>query len=375
MQQVWYACNKNYYKVPYKTLRWRQYIVPFVALAIVGLVAGLWAGMIRLGWHWPGSALAGHHGGLMIGGFLGTLIALERAVTLPRWALLVPLMNGISVPLWLMGAPILAQYALMAGGLGLAILCYWPIRTSGALWHYFIWVGALFYLSGILHLWYTQLYPVAFPWFMAFFLFTIVGERLELSRFLPILPWQKVLLILGLLLFFLSILLPYHASGRWVMALSLGGTGFWLLRFDMARKSLHKKGLHRFVAGNLLLGFLWLIITAGLAVYGTLATLYDAVLHSFFIGFVMAMIFAHAPIIFPGVLRLSAKPYHPILWVWTALLHGSLVLRMVGDLMSSLALRQWSGLVSGIVILGYLLSLASLIAFRQWGNRRMKPGK
>ena len=58
-------------------------IMPFVVLA---LLAALWAGLLRLGWRLPPlqPQLAGAHGPLMVVGFLGTLIALERAVALRK---------------------------------------------------------------------------------------------------------------------------------------------------------------------------------------------------------------------------------------------------------------------------------------------------
>src|SRR5574337_209294 len=70
----------------------------FLFLASLALLAALWAGLMRLGWHLsaltPSLALA--HGPLMISGFLGTLIALERAVALKqKWMYLPPLLAGL----------------------------------------------------------------------------------------------------------------------------------------------------------------------------------------------------------------------------------------------------------------------------------------
>ena len=60
-----------------------------VAVAMTALLAGLWAGLLRLGWPWPilRSTLLVNHGPLMVSGFLGTLISLERAVAVSGlWA-------------------------------------------------------------------------------------------------------------------------------------------------------------------------------------------------------------------------------------------------------------------------------------------------
>ena len=54
--------------------------------ALLLMLDGLWAGLQRMGWALPHlhPNLAALHGPLMLAGFLGTLIALERAVALPH---------------------------------------------------------------------------------------------------------------------------------------------------------------------------------------------------------------------------------------------------------------------------------------------------
>ncbi|MCC6238141.1 MAG: hypothetical protein IT299_11305 [Dehalococcoidia bacterium] len=59
--------------------------------ALVSLLLGLWAGLARIGWDLPAadSSLMLRHGGLMVVGFVGTVIAVERAVavrSLPAFA-------------------------------------------------------------------------------------------------------------------------------------------------------------------------------------------------------------------------------------------------------------------------------------------------
>jgi len=59
---------------------------PLMGLGVLGLLAAMWAGLVRLGWGLPAlrPGLPIAHGPLMISGFLGTLISLERAVALER---------------------------------------------------------------------------------------------------------------------------------------------------------------------------------------------------------------------------------------------------------------------------------------------------
>ena len=60
-----------------------------MVLAVSALLFGMWAGLIRLGWVLPvlQPPLPMLHGPLMVCGFLGTLVGLERAVgTGLKWA-------------------------------------------------------------------------------------------------------------------------------------------------------------------------------------------------------------------------------------------------------------------------------------------------
>ena len=70
----------------------RRLHLPLLILAFSALLAGLWAGLLRLGLALPslGVIPAGAHGPLMVAGFLGTLIALERAVALRQGRQLLP---------------------------------------------------------------------------------------------------------------------------------------------------------------------------------------------------------------------------------------------------------------------------------------------
>src|SRR5574339_762113 len=75
-----------------------RFPLPFFLLATLALLAALWAVLMRLGWQLPALTpfLALSHGPLMISGFLGTLITLERAVAMQKkWMYLPPLLSGL----------------------------------------------------------------------------------------------------------------------------------------------------------------------------------------------------------------------------------------------------------------------------------------
>jgi hypothetical protein len=112
-----------------------------------------------------------------------------------------------------------------------------------------------------------------------------------------------------------------------------------------------------------------LIVTALFFILGNeLVFFYDAALHSFFIGFVFSMIFSHAPIILPAILKTPIKIYRPALYVWFALLQLTLITRIVAAMTGDFELRKWSGMANGIVILLFFITVAVTL-FSERGKR------
>jgi hypothetical protein len=97
----------------------------------------------------------------------------------------------------------------------------------------------------------------------------------------------------------------------------------WLFAYDLARVTVRQSGLPRYIAVCLLSGYAWLAFGGALL---AAAVAYDAALHAIFVGFVFSMVFGHAPVILPAVLRVKL-PYHPVLYLPLALLHASLLVR------------------------------------------------
>ncbi|HEX8038872.1 MAG TPA: hypothetical protein VF490_06960, partial [Chryseosolibacter sp.] len=91
---------------------------------------------------------------------------------------------------------------------------------------------------------------------------------------------------------------------------------------------------------------------------------YDVLVHTFFLGFVFSMIFAHGPIILPGVLGIAEKPYHRILYLWLFLLHLSWITRIASDILLEFQLRMISALITALTIPAYFASIAILTITR-----------
>jgi hypothetical protein len=77
------------------------------------------------------------------------------------------------------------------------------------------------------------------------------------------------------------------------------------------------------------------------------------------------MIFGHAPLIFPSVLG-RPMAYLPAFYGPLIVLHVSLVLRVAGDLLNIVPLRQWAGLLNGVALLLFLAFTA--LALRRGRN-------
>lgn len=348
---------------------------PLMALSLVALLTGLWTGLQRLGWDLPviRPGLAAFHGPLMVAGFLGTLIGLERAVGFGRsWAYAAPLLTGLGMLALVVDLPAAIGLWCMVLGSGVVLTIFasimhqHPILYTGVMG-----LGALVWLVGNA-LWLVgwPLFAVA-PWWIGFLTLTIAGERLELSRLLQL---SSISLggfgaAVGLFLAGLIVGTVAFDAGARLSGLGLVGLALWLLYYDLARRSLHRAGLTRFIAVCMLSGYVWLGVGGLLWLwFGSLVAgpLYDAQLHALFVGFVFAMIFGHAPIIFPAVLGM-AVPFRARFYAPLVLLHLSLVLRVVGDLALWWPGRQWGGLINVVAILLFFANTGHA-AFQAWSK-------
>lgn len=346
-------------------------------MAMLALLAGLWAGLLRLGWPLPPILLQlpAQHGPLMVSGFLGTLICLERAVALSqhkngrRRYYLAPLLAGLgAVTLFLSLPPAVPRGLSTGGALGLAFIFIVIIRLQPTIDHAVMGMGALLWLVGN-GLWLAgrPVFQVV-PWWTGFLVLTIAGERLELARVLLLKQRTRVSFLVIIALFLVGLLLALVVldAGLRLAGLALLALGLWLLRFDIARRTIRQHGLPRYIAACLLPGYVWLIVGGGLwLIYGgqyIAGPIYDALLHTIFLGFVFSMIFGHAPVIIPAVLGIRVF-YSPLFYFHLALLHLSLGLRVLGDLLSWWPLRRWGGLMNEVAVVLFLLVTAVVILY------------
>ncbi|MBK7583081.1 MAG: hypothetical protein IPI67_23145 [Myxococcales bacterium] len=337
-----------------------------LVLAGVSLVAGAWAGLARIGVPLspPNANTLAAHGGLMVSGVLGTLIGLERAVALDqRWAYSAPLATGLGAVAALAGADFRLVTASFAVGSSLFVVASVVVTLRQIAVHALVMLfGAVAFATG--NLAWALGVPVArvvLLW-AAFLVLTIGGERLELSRMLA--PPASAVRALGVVVLALGV-----GSALSVVQPELGGrlTGAsfvllvaWLVRHDVARRTVRIPGLPRYAATSVLLGYVWLAVAGVMLLWLSplsAGLLYDATLHALFLGFVFSMVFGHAPIILPAVLRVEL-PYARLFYLPLALLHGSVALRIAADLAGAPYLRQVGGTLNVLTLVTFALSIA-----------------
>ncbi|RMF02456.1 MAG: hypothetical protein D6768_08215 [Chloroflexi bacterium] len=335
----------------------------------------MWAGLLRLGWPWPvlQPTLPVSHGPLMISGFLGTVIGVERAVALNRrWTYIGPLLTGVGGVLLIAGVPgLIAPLLLTAGSLMLVAVFGLILSIETARYTVVMALGALvWFIGNVLWLLGWPIYTLVYFW-AGFLILTIAGERLELGRILRYSNAVQRLFLAAVALFLLGLVasLVHYDAGVRLCGAALLGLAAWFLRFDVARYTVRKSGLTRFIAVCLLTGYGWLAVAGLLAMVSggqPGGLIYDATQHAIFVGFVMSMIFGHAPIIFPAVLGKPVQ-YSPVFYSHLALLHLSLLLRVAGDLATWLPGHQWGGLLN---VLAILLFVANTVRGVRAGARQ-----
>ncbi|MBC7596600.1 MAG: hypothetical protein H7288_22190 [Kineosporiaceae bacterium] len=345
-----------------QTLRRAIFLVP----AGVALLAGLDAALILLGVGAPvvTNRLPEVHGMLMVFGFVGTLVSLERAVALRRrLGFLAPALLGIGGLLLLAPAPLyVAKLVQLAGALAFVAI-YIPLwrrqRDDAVLIQAF---GAVLAVCALM-LWLGGVeVAVLMPWLAGFVILTIGGERLELARLaMGARAGRDFLALSAILVVAIAASLLWPLVGYPLLGVALLFLVIWLAIHDVARLTIRSTGLPRFAAGCMLAGYFWLAVAATTWLIGGAALdgpRYDTILHAVFLGFTISMIMAHASVILPAVLR-QPLPYHPYMLVPAILLHLSLVVRVwLGDAFALRTAWQIGGVLNITALLLFVLVAA-----------------
>lgn len=335
------------------------------------LLLGLDAGLLLLGLPAPLTLqrLPEVHGMLMTIGFVGALIALERAVAAGGGvAYAGPVGMALGALLTLTPAPLWVGGLAMVVGTTVLLLTYRPLWRRNHDPAVAIQALGAFLAVGACALWARGVpMPQVVPWLTGFFVLTIAGERLELARVGQLRLDQQIrrrheaqaLGLAMLLVGTVTLGTLWPAFGWPAFGILLIGVAVTFGLRDVARGTIRSTGLPRFSAACLLCAYAWLIVAGLLWLRPTMSGLrYDAVLHATFLGFVMSMVLAHAPVILPAVLR-RPLPYGPAFWGVAVLLHGSLAVRVVADLVGAESVRATAGVLNVVALLALVVTAAA----------------
>ncbi|GAB6859432.1 hypothetical protein [Microbacterium xylanilyticum] len=328
----------------------------------LALLAGLDAALLLLGLPAPvsGARLAQMHGAFMVFGFVGTLIALERASALGRWyGYLAPALLGSGTILLLIDAvPLIAAKAVVAAGMAAFTLVYIPLwrRQYDAPLLTQLLGAALGCAGAVIWLGQESMDRIL-PWLVAFLVLTIAAERVELAR-ITMGPGAGTRLLAHAWAVALALLVSVALPGLGAIALGIALLSLvaWLVRHDVARRTIRTTGATRYMAACILSGYVWLAVAGIALLFGWPrdAAAVDAVAHAVFLGYTISMIMAHATTILPAVLHVRL-PYTRAFWVPAALLQLSLVVRIwFGDMLAMSVAWRIGGVLGEIALLAFL---------------------
>ncbi|PVU81217.1 hypothetical protein DDP54_17685 [Cellulomonas sp. WB94] len=349
--------------------------IPLLLAGLVCLLAALWGGLLLLGLPVPTllATTAADHGPLMALGFLGTVISLERAVALGRgWAYAAPALAGVGGLAVLVSLPpVVGRLLLCVASIVLVVVYVVVHRIQPALHLRVMAAGAVCWYVATL-LWLTGwTLPRLVPWIAGFLVLTILGERLELARVAMLTRTSVRQFLLAAVLFGAGLVLTTMPGGATEVGVRLVGAGMvglavWGALHDVARRTVKIAGVTRFMAVCLLAGYVWLLVGGVIWLLagdlGVSVAVYDAALHAVFLGFVMSMIFGHAPVIVPAVMRVRL-PFRGWFYAHVALLHVSLLVRVVlGDALGLAAWWRAGGVGTEVAILLFLGSSITAVA-------------
>ena len=339
-------------------------------LGAVCLLAGLDAALLRVGLPSPvsGTELADLHGPLMIAGFLGTVIALERAVAArAAWAYLAPLGSALGCVLLLVGAPaLLGRAVVLAGALALCGIYVAVHRRAPSVAGDVESLGAIALALGDLQ-WLAagtsgtataRAVPAAVPLWLLFPVLTIVGERLELARVAFLGDGvEGTVRGLSALALLAACLLPVTDAAHLVLGPALLALAVVMTYYDVARRTIRASGGPRFMAASMLAGYVWLALAGVVwtltSIDGGTGAAYEIVIHCLALGYAFSMILAHAPTIVPAIVH-RRLPYHPLMWLPYALLHLGLAVRVIGLAAGVVGPWQTGGALGVAAILVFL---------------------
>lgn len=344
---------------------------PVVAAVLTVATAG-WAGLARVGLL-PSPPLAGPstwHGALMVTA-IATFIAVERAAVIRRpWVWAAPVISAAGAILLIAGADNAGALLIAASAAIIVVAMARGAAATPGIAIVLMTAGAAAWLVAALLLVTAQPLVRIVPWWSAFLVLTIAGERHELAHILR--PSRRALITFAFPVVLLAIgttlTLVDLRAGAYALGIGDIGIALWLVARDRPLAASRTHPLARFIGRTTRAAYLWLAVAGLLTVLVDVPAglLYDAELHALFVGFVLTMIFAHAPIVLPAILG-GMVEFRAVIYAPLALLTLSVAVRVASDVAGDA-----DGRALGAAGIGIALPLFAAVMASSFRARRVQ---
>ncbi len=319
--------------------------VALLLMSGVGLLLGAYTGLGRSG-STHRLLQSDIHGVVMVLGFLGLVIALERATVLgTRLGYVAPAFTAASTLLLATPLPRMVAGILLALAGILVALSYARDLRRFAIHEVTLGAGAISWTAAAV-LWTIGSGPIVItPLLAAVLVLTVIGWRLRDGRLrLSHRAYRGGFAALASIFVVGVAISPVNRTfGLLVAGIGLLGLAPGLLRHDIARTELRRGGLLAFSAWSTTLGYVWLGVSGALwiamGVGATGPLLHDALVHSLFLGFVLSWLMGQAPTLIPTLISTSPVEIG-VRYLPLTMLQVSVALRIAADLVGSFAWRE-----------------------------------
>jgi hypothetical protein len=327
-------------------------------LALLMIIAGITGGLLRLGADLGDvpKGLVLTHGILITGGFFGTLISIERyAMTRNAGFLLSVLCSLAGGLFFIFEKSIPGTFLMITAAIIQSVVFIQFLISQPSVSHRLFSGGSLCWLAGNIT-WLTNPASITgWCWWIAFLLLIITGEHNELTaaganpkRNKTWLVKAEISIISGLLISsFYDFGFYLFLGGMMVMA-------WFHFHYNPENALIGQKDNLKFTGITAKTGYFWLVVSSVAGLFFIHFHLYrDIFLHTFFLGFIFSMFFAHGPFILPLVLGIKGPVFSNWFYFPFALLNAGLILRITGRVLPS----------GDILLQGAFLSSAGIVIF------------
>lgn len=311
-------------KLERKNFNIEKFFIPLIFLFLfLGMVSGLArGGVLNL------SSLVNKHFIIFFYGFFGGLLSLERAFGFSLKYLLV---TPASISLGLILYIAFENPNFLIPGALLFILPNLLIFIKSITPFSFGFIlSSILFIKGTVLFAFSNLHYQSALAFILFLIFYILSERAELVKIIGL--GKKDIIFISFITFSslvgLVVSIVDFKVGYRICFISLAIISLWFMRKDIARRTINMKGLAKFSAISVLSAYLWLFLGSFFIFsFG----MWGEGIHNITLGFVFSMIFAHAPSIFPAMMKIKFQ-FSPILYIPLFLLNISVIIRNISYL-------------------------------------------